>query len=623
MRGATRSPRPRHGIAVAVMACCVALILLGGCQQGAPPTPPGTTLAAGDELLYAPGVHGEVRTVNVTDFSGNPFSFSFEVIDGLAIAGGDMIIGLAADFEDADEVDVTPESSVMSRRVCWYLGRIELYCKFYRWYEATIPYAFANDWNVRGSGVDENAMMWDRIFEAMRQISAVTAVRFVPRIGHNDYVRFRSSDGCSSWVGRQSGRQDINLSIECGLGATIHEILHAVGLHHEHTRHDRDDFVEIQWANIQSNRRHNFEQDDLAFDFGPYDHRSIMHYRAFAFCIRDAADDCVGRTILTVPPGTAIGSAVMSPGDIAAVNRMYPGHPPSVTIVQPSPGATYRRQVDDLSLHASVVDPEGHDVTVTWSSNVSGPLGSGHALTVGTAAMAYGTHLISARAEDPQGNVATATVAISITNDPPTVDLYQPLAGTFCVGETIAFRAAVIDLNEPGFTLPDASVAWRVGAHGATFATGKSVSHAFGTAGSRWVYVRATDGGGLHGEDGVELVIVTCTNQPPEVTITDPAADVALEYDGFDAARGQWYRDVTLTGTAIDPEDGALSGASLVWTTDRSDIQTPQLGTGNTIHVRLYSNHAGGVTHTITLTATDDDGSARSDFRRILIWTLM
>jgi hypothetical protein len=601
----------------------VALFMIGGCQQGPPPSANGTTFAAGDGLEYAPGVQGEVKTITVTDFDGNPFSFSYEVIDGLAIVGGDMIIGVASDFEDADEVDVTPESNVMARRVCWYLGRIELYCKFYRWYDAVVPYAFANDWNVPGSGVDENAMMVERVFEAMRQIEAVTAVRFIPRIGHPDYVRFRSSDGCSSWVGRQGGRQNINLSVDCGLGATIHEILHAIGLHHEHTREDRNDFVAIQWANIRSGNSHNFEKDDLSYDFGPYDYRSIMHYRAHAFCIRDADRNCIGPTIVTVPPGTPIGYDVMSAGDIASVNRMYPGEPPSVAITSPSPGSSFRRQVDGLPLAATVVDPEGFEVAVTWSSNISGPLGSGNALTVGTAAMAYGTHLISARAEDPQGNVATATVAITITNDPPTVDLYQPPAGTFCVGEPIGFRAAVVDLNEPGFTLPDASVAWREGAHGTTFATGKSVTHAFGTAGSRWVYVRATDGGGLHGEDGVNLVIVTCTSQPPEVTITDPPADVELEYHGFDAARGQWYRDVTLSGTAIDPEDGALSGAALVWTTDRSDIQTPQLGTGNTIHVRLYSNLTGGVTHTITLTATDGDGNARSDVRRIRIWTVM
>jgi hypothetical protein len=164
-----------------------------------------------------------------------------------------------------------------------------------------------------------------------------------------------------------------------------------------------------------------------------------MHDHTFAFCIRDSADSCVRRTILTVPPDPPIESEVMRPGDNAAVNCMKTGKSPAITIRHPSPGATLRRQVDDLALRASVVDPEDHDVAVTRSSDVSGLLGSGHALTVGTAGMAYGTHLISAHAEDPQGNVATATVAISITSDPPTVELHSPLPSTCCV---VTFRMA-------------------------------------------------------------------------------------------------------------------------------------------------------------------------------------
>jgi hypothetical protein len=115
--------------------------------------------------------------------------------------------------------------------------------------------------------------------------------------------------------------------------------------------------------------------------------------------------------------------------------------------------------------------------------------------------------------------------------------------------------------------------------------------------------------------------------RPPEVTITNPGtdsgtSDTQYAYDGSDEALGLWYKDVVLQGSAIDPEDGALSGSSLVWTTDRQDVQDPFLGTGTNVTVRLYSNQCTGVWHEITLTATDSHGNTSRAVRRIFIWTL-
>ncbi len=120
------------------------------------------------------------------------------------------------------------------------------------------------------------------------------------------------------------------------------------------------------------------------------------------------------------------------------------------------------------------------------------------------------------------------------------------------------------------------------------------------------------------------------TNNAPTVAITAPpqdtsTSDVNFIYDGFDTQLGLWYKDVSLKGEASDLEDGVLSGASLVWTTDRTDLQpsgTGFLGTGTFATVRLYSNVAapGGVWHTITLTATDSQGSSTTAVRRIYIW---
>lgn len=69
-----------------------------------------------------------------------------------------------------------------------------------------------------------------------------------------------------------------------------------------------------------------------------------------------------------------------------------------------------------------------------------------------------------------------------------------------------------------------------------------------------------------------------------------------------------WYTDVQLTGSAVDPEDGTLSGSTLLWTTDRSDLQDAALGTGSSITTRLYSDVCTGVWHEITLSATDSGG---------------
>ena len=58
---------------------------------------------------------------------------------------------------------------------------------------------------------------------------------------------------CWSSVGRQGGRQEISVGGRCNThrGTIMHEIMHALGFHHEQTRPDRDDYVIIYWGNIQ------------------------------------------------------------------------------------------------------------------------------------------------------------------------------------------------------------------------------------------------------------------------------------------------------------------------------------------------------------------------------------
>src|SRR5206468_6863597 len=92
-------------------------------------------------------------------------------------------------------------------------------------------------------------------------------------------------------------------------------------------------------------------------------------------------------------------------------------------------------------------------------------------------------------------------------------------------------------------------------------------------------------------------------NQAPSASITAPAS-------GASFAQGA---SVTFTGTGTDPEDGTLSGASLVWTSSING----QIGTGASFSTAALS--AG--THTITLTAKDSKGATGTTTRTITITT--
>jgi len=75
-------------------------------------------------------------------------------------------------------------------------------------------------------------------------------------------------------------------------------------------------------------------------------------------------------------------------------------------------------------------------------------------------------------------------------------------------------------------------------------------------------------------------------NLPPTASIGDPD-------DGFTFLTTE---TIHFNGSGLDAEDGVLTGASLVWSSNLAG----QIGTGTSISVSLDAG-----THTITLTATD------------------
>lgn len=130
------------------------------------------------------------------------------------------------------------------------------------------------------------------INRAISTLETLTCLQFRRRRNEIDYVIFsaRQNAGCASYIGRVGGRQTIDLGPGCEDQAIVlHEICHALGMWHEQSRPDRDDYVQILKDNIERNaqsqfrKRNKFYIDSLG---SRYDYGSVMHYDLNAFAKR-------------------------------------------------------------------------------------------------------------------------------------------------------------------------------------------------------------------------------------------------------------------------------------------------------------------------------------------------
>ena len=136
----------------------------------------------------------------------------------------------------------------------------------------------------------------DAALDAMKKImQRVPCIKFVPVTPTSDFVAYLlitdKRGRCYAQVaGYREGPTIVNLSYpECTQSASaVHEFMHILGLEHEQKRPDRDDYVEINWSNIEEKKRHNFDMSPWPIDenaIGEYDYLSRMHYRPDAFHI--------------------------------------------------------------------------------------------------------------------------------------------------------------------------------------------------------------------------------------------------------------------------------------------------------------------------------------------------
>ncbi|XP_071400088.1 hatching enzyme 1.2 [Centroberyx affinis] len=137
-----------------------------------------------------------------------------------------------------------------------------------KWPEEKVPYAISPELVSRTND----------ILAAMTMVSEHTCITFHSRTTEANYLFFKTSQGCASYVGFMGGEQPVFVGSVCIAGNICHEILHALGFHHEHTRTDREKYITILPHNIMEGMERNFnEQNGKTFSL-PYDITSIMHY---------------------------------------------------------------------------------------------------------------------------------------------------------------------------------------------------------------------------------------------------------------------------------------------------------------------------------------------------------
>lgn len=386
------------------------VVAIGACSDAAvdPPTdstPLPTTHSEGFPTI------GPIRTGWIVGYDGRPMEITFEVHRGRAIFEGDIDVGLA------DSIPETREALIAIQGLKPRLGVVRdgvicnPTCGTYHWPGGELLYE-----------IDPTLPNQARVTDAMAHIRANNpGVKFAPRGIAPNYVAIVPGDGCSSAVGRVGGRQTLTLAEGCGTGSTIHELLHALGMGHEQSRCDRDQFVEVLWQNIEAGREHNFNrlcdgyQDVLAYSEG-----SIMHYGTLAFSSNGQPTLRSLRGLDSLM-GQRNGQGT---SDIETVERMYSSLVVTVT------GPTYSVGSTNTCQWTATISGGTPPYTYSWSPWVASP-SAAFEITSG------------------QGTANVSTYGHYDLANPPTTNAGFSLSGSDAAGRPYNVQRYIIMDNYP------------------------------------------------------------------------------------------------------------------------------------------------------------------------------
>jgi Astacin (Peptidase family M12A) len=286
----------------------------------------------------------------LVDLFGTLQVVTYTRVGDVAVMGGDMALGSHAEMQLKTltnaasllkkNLDLSPNQSDQFDEFVEQLAKViepsdgaraAISSGAALWPNKTIEYTIA--------GTIINDDLVERIEGAVAYWNSNSEIKLVPaQAKHRRILRFEDAEGtewnCYAQVGFRAGSGGfIKLNPPCTSGAIVHEIGHALGMMHEHSRPIRDVFLYVapEVAGISNYRAHRsteFETD--------YDLCSIMHYGPRQipagttedwFVLTDAGEEAFASCSQQLPKSCRnVGQRCMlSMLDRALIYRLYEG----------------------------------------------------------------------------------------------------------------------------------------------------------------------------------------------------------------------------------------------------------------------------------------------------------
>ncbi len=169
------------------------------------------------------------------------------------------------------------------------------------------------------SGV--SALNRARMRSAMNTMESAAGVHFIPRTDESSFLHIGAFGGNWSYAGQIGGSQDLSMYNWGEHYIICHELMHAMGRYHQHSRTDRNTYITVNYDNIYDDCESQYSVNS-SVNHLPYDFDSLMHYGQW---------DCsTGGQTMTCKPGyeewqNQMGQRThLSTSDIGTVEIMYP-----------------------------------------------------------------------------------------------------------------------------------------------------------------------------------------------------------------------------------------------------------------------------------------------------------